>query len=401
MDELARYPEVLLAAATLARRRDALLDLCIQVQQIAAPTDAEQTRARWVEQIWRQLGLSDVRMDVQNNVYARLPGRTSGPGVMVSAHTDTVFPAETDLAIQIDKAQERVYGPGLGDNSAGVASLMLLAEILHELPAPPVDIWLVANTGEEGLGDLRGMRAAVDSLQSHLGACIVIEGMGLGRVVFQALGSRRFRITVNAPGGHSWSDFGSPSAVHVLVQLAAELAQLQAPTSPRTTFNIGRIAGGTSVNTIAQQANLELDLRSEDANALTAITNQVLTIIHRQQNQVAQKEGVSITVDPIGNRPSGQIAETHPLVQAAFRSLKEAGVAVKNDQHISSTDANIPLSRGLPAVCIGITEGGNAHRLEEWITPTLLTQGMQHLLYTTWWTAAWLAREVDSRPVSQ
>lgn len=394
MDELARYPDVLLAAATLARRREALLDLCIQVQQIAAPTDAEQERAHWIEKIWQQQGLDDVHMDAQNNVYARIPGHKTQPAVMVSAHTDTVFPAETDLTLRTDKAQERVYGPGLGDNSTGVASLMLLGEILQDLPTPPVDIWLVANTGEEGLGDLRGMRAAVDRLQSRLGACIVVEGMGLGRVVFQALGSRRFRITVNAPGGHSWSDFGSPSAVHILVQLAAELAQLQPPTSPRTTFNIGRISGGTSVNTIAQQATLELDLRSEEGGALNAITNQVMTIVHRYQSSVAQQEDVTIAIDLIGNRPSGQIQETHPLVQAALRSLTHWGVAVKNDHRISSTDANIPLSRGLPAVCIGITEGGNAHRLEEWITPTQLTQGMQHLLCTTWWAAAWLAGEV-------
>ncbi len=394
MDELARYPEVLLAAATLARRREALLDLCIQVQQIAAPTDAEEARAHWIEKIWQQQGLHDVHMDAQNNVYARIPGHKAQPAVMVSAHTDTVFPAETDLTIRTDKAQERVYGPGLGDNSTGVASLMLLAEILQDLPTPPVDIWLVANTGEEGLGDLRGMRAAVDRLQSRLGACIVVEGMGLGRVVFQALGSRRFRITVNAPGGHSWSDFGSPSAVHILVQLAAELAQLQPPTSPRTTFNIGRITGGTSVNTIAQQATLELDLRSEESGALNAITNQVMTIFQRHQNHAAQQEGVTLAIDLIGNRPSGQIQEAHPLVQAALRSLAMGGVVAKNDHRISSTDANIPLSRGLPAVCIGITEGGNAHRLEEWITPTQLTQGMQHLLCTTWWAAAWLAGEV-------
>ena len=149
----------------------------------------------------------------------------------------------------------RVYAPGLGDNSTGVAALLLLIETLKRLPTPPVDIWLVANSGEEGLGDLRGMRAAVDRLRSKIGACIVIEGMGLGRVVHQALGSRRFRISVNAPGGHSWSAFGSPSAVHVLVQLAAGLTRLDVPTHPRTTFNVGRISGGTSVNTIAQHAS--------------------------------------------------------------------------------------------------------------------------------------------------
>lgn len=395
MDELARYPELLLAVAALAERRQYLADLCIEVQQIAAPTNAEQVRAAWIEQRWQQLGLADVAIDGRNNVYARIPGRLAQPALMVSAHTDTVFPAETDLTVQVDEAHKRIYGPGIGDNSTGVASLLLLAELLHDLPAPPVDIWLVANSGEEGLGDLRGMRAAVDRLQAQLGACIVVEGMGLRRVVYQALGSRRFRITANAPGGHSWSDFGSASAIHVLVQLAAELTQLPAPSIPRTTYNIGRISGGTSVNTIAQQATLELDLRSESSSALHLIVEQASAIVQRYQSPIWQQEGVTIEIATIGDRPGGQIDDKHPLVRAAFRSLKRCGVAAKTDQRISSTDANIPLSRGLPAVCIGVTEGGNAHRLEEWINPTLLPQGMQHLLGLSWWTAAWLAGEIN------
>ncbi|MDQ3248827.1 MAG: M20/M25/M40 family metallo-hydrolase, partial [Chloroflexota bacterium] len=348
----------------------------------------------WIEQGWRQLGLADVTIDAQRNVYARVPGVTAQPALMVSAHTDTVFPADTDLRVRMDAGTERLYGPSIGDNSTGVAGLVMLAEMLCQLPPPPTDIWLVANSGEEGLGDLRGMRAAVDRLQAQVGACIVIEGMGVQRVVHRALGSRRFRISITAPGGHSWSDFGSASAVHGLVQLAADLTQLQPPVVPRTSFNIGRIAGGTSVNTIAQQASLELDLRSEDAAALGAIVNQVTAIVQRYQSNAWQQKGLSVTIQTIGDRPGGGIAEHHPLVRAAEHSLAACGLTLKTDQRMSSTDANIPLSRGLPAICIGITEGGNAHRLEEWINPTLLAKGMQHLLYTTWWTAAWLAGEV-------
>ncbi len=404
MEELARYPEVLQAAATLAQQRRYLTDLCLQVQQIAAPTDNEHARALWIEQRWQQLGLADVtlaRSTGENgdqagyiNVYGRIPGRSAQPALLVSAHTDTVFPAATNLAIRADDKANRIYGPSIGDNSMGVASLLLLAEILHQLPPPPVDIWLVANSGEEGLGDLRGMRAAVDQLQPHLGACIVIEGMGLRRVVHHALGSRRFRISVTAPGGHSWSDFGNTSAIHLLVQLAADLTKLHAPTSPRTTYNIGRITGGTSINTIAQYAALELDLRSEDSAALTAIVEQVVTVVQRYRSQAWQQEGVTVQMDVIGDRPGGEIGECHPLVRAAFRSLKECGIGSKTDQRISSTDANIPLSRGLPAICIGITEGGNAHRTDEWINPTLLPKGMQHLLFISWWATMWLAGEV-------
>lgn len=395
MYDLKRYPEILAAIANLAQKQTAVVDLCIQIQQIAAPTDSEERRAAWVEQHFQQLDLADVMVDAQRNVYARIPGRRTQPALLVSAHTDTVFPLETDLTVRVHEAEDRMYGPGIGDNSAGVAGLVTLAGLLRPMPLPPVDIWLVANTGEEGLGDLRGMRAAVDRLQAQLGAAIILEGMGLKRVVHRALGSRRYRVTVRAPGGHSWSDFGTASALHVLSLLASELVQMQPPAGPRTTFNIGRMTGGTSVNTIAQQAWLELDLRSEGQAALQQMIDQTLAIISRYQTTGWQQQGVQVEATMIGDRPSGAIADDHPLVKAAFRSLAYHGVVANPQLRISSTDANIPLSRNIPAICIGITEGGNAHRLEEWITPSLLSVGMQHLLGLTWWTALWLAGEVQ------
>lgn len=395
MEELAHHPHILAAAKAFAQQQIDLADLIVQVQQIAAPTDAEQARAAWVERYFQRIGLADVAIDQQANVYGRIRGRQQGLGVLISAHTDTVFPAESDLTVRVDGQHERIYGPGIGDNSAGVASLLALAQTLVTLETPPVDLWFVANSGEEGLGNLRGMRAAVERLHDQIGASIVIEGMGLKRVVHRALGSRRFRITVKAPGGHSWSDFGTASAVHVLAQLAAELTRLVPPERPRTTFNIGRFVGGTSVNTIAQEASLELDLRSEEAGTLAAIVQQVQEIVQRYQSAAWQKRGVTVEAVVIGDRPGGEIADDHPLVLAAFRSLAACGVKADGQLRISSTDANIPLSRGIPAVCIGITEGGNAHRLEEWITPKLLPTGMHHLLTLTWWTALWLAGEVD------
>ncbi len=392
MQEQAHNLPLQKAGATFQAEWQRLIDLCVTIQQIAAPTGAEHQRAAWVAERFAQLNLADVLLDDLPNVYARIPGQRPGPGLLISAHTDTVFPLETDLAIRVEEAQQRIYGPGLGDNSAGVASLVALAESLQQLPPPPVDLWLVANCGEEGLGDLRGMRAAVDRLQPQLGACIVIEGTGLKRVVHRALGSRRYRLRVHAPGGHSWSDFGAASAVHVLVQIANELAQLAVPVSPRTTFNIGRISGGTSVNSIAQSAELELDLRSEEQGALQAIVEQTLAIIRRAE-LAWQGRHVQIHLEMIGDRPSGEIEEGHPLVQAAYRSLAACGVTARGNMSISSTDANIPLSRGLPAICIGITEGGNAHRLEEWIDPTLLPVGMHYLLQLVWWTSEWLAQD--------
>lgn len=389
MGELAEYPDLVAAHGMVAGKHAALVERCIAVQQIAAPTGDEHRRAAWVAQQLEQMGLADVTLDGLPNVYARIPGRQPQPALLVSAHTDTVFPLETDLTVRHDRQHRRLYGPGIGDNATGVAGLLWLAEMLRQLPPLAVDVWLVANCGEEGLGDLLGMRAALDRLAGEVGACIVLEGTGLKRVVHRALGSRRYRIRIDAPGGHSWSDFGAASAVHVLAQLAAELTQLHAPRRPRTSFNIGRIQGGTSVNTIAQAAELELDLRSEDASALQTIADQVLAIVQRYQTAWRDRY-VTVAATVIGDRPSGEIGEGHPLVQAAYRSLASCGVTVRGNLSMSSTDANIPLSRGIPAVCIGITEGGSAHRLEEWINTALLPVGIKHLLQLTWWAASWL-----------
>lgn len=393
LDKMANYPEVIAAIRRLGEQQQTLLDLCMAIQQIPAPTFAELARARWVEERFRQLGLHDVDSDEQDNVYARVPGRSHAKALLVSAHTDTVFPADTDLAIRVDRELERIYAPGLGDNSTGVAGLLTVAEQLMRLPPPPVDIWLVANSGEEGLGDLRGMRAAIDRLQEKISACIVLEGMGLGRVVHQALGSRRYRISVNAPGGHSWSAFGSPSAVHLLVQLASGLTRLHVPTQPRTTFNIGKISGGTSVNTIAQYAELELDLRSEGQHELDQLVEQTLAIVKRYQTVGWNERGVTVKADLIGDRPSGEIAADHPLVTAAVSCLKDFALHFDPSMRVSSTDANIPLSRDIPAVCVGVTDGGNAHRTDEWIDPRPLAKGLQHLMTLVWWAAMWLGGE--------
>jgi len=370
-----------------------LIELSIAIQQIPAPTGDEGQRAAWVADAFRRLGYAP-DIDALHNVYACAAGNQRTPALIVSAHTDTVFPANTDLTIRRDAKHRRIFGPGLGDNSLGVAALLWLAEALRTQPTPSVDIWFVANVGEEGNGDLRGMRAAVDRFTAtapeSVGAAIVIEGMGLSRVVHQALASRRYRIQVTAPGGHSWSDFGAASAVHVLAQLAADLTHLRPPKTPRTTFNVGVIGGGTSVNTIAQHAELELDLRSEQPAALEAIVQEVMGIVARYQSVRWQQAGVTVTTTVIGDRPGGAIGDDHPLVLAAINSLHAVKVKPQLTMRISSTDANIPLSRGIPAVCIGVTEGGNAHRTDEWIATAPLESGLRHLWTLTMWAATWL-----------
>jgi tripeptide aminopeptidase len=394
LDRLPEYASIRAAAEKIAGEGERLAALCVEIQQIPAPTGAEEKRADWVQARFRELGLADIDRDEVLNVYARIPGRLATPALLVTAHTDTVFPASTDLTVRIDPETGRIAGPSIGDNSTGLAGLMVLAEVLAGIEQPPVDIWLVANSTEEGLGDLKGIRAAVDRLQDRLGAVLVLEGMGLGRIVHAGLGVRRYRIHAHAPGGHSWGDFGSASAIHCLAALVTDITRLNVPQQPRTTYNIGKFSGGTSVNTIAQHASLELDLRSTAPETLAQLDEQVQRLVQRhQRHHQRAKSGVTFSVETIGDRPAGQIPESHPLMQATSGILAQLGIPERVDVRISSTDANIPLSRGIPSVCIGLTEGGDAHRLSEWIDPAPLPKGIQQLLYLTWWTAAWLTEE--------
>jgi di/tripeptidase len=236
-------------------------------------------------------------------------------------------------------------------------------------------VWFVANAGEEGLGDLKGMRRAVDRLGAGLKSCIVLEGVSSGpwTITHRGLGVRRYKIEVQARGGHSWGSFGEPSAVHTLVRLASVITHWGVPKSPRTTFNVGVIEGGTSVNTIADHASLLLDLRSEDGAELRKL-------IRRTEELVAAANAIGdaqVTATVVGDRPTGEIGLDHPLVVAATGILNDLEVPTPEIQYrIGSTDANIPLSRGLPAVTIYLTEGHDVHSLSEWLSLELLPLGL-------------------------
>jgi tripeptide aminopeptidase len=237
----------------------------------------------------------------------------------------------------------------------------------------PGDLWLVANVCEEGLGDLRGIRAVVDRFGALPLAYIVLEGMALGQVYHRGLGVRRYRLTVRTSGGHSWIDYGQPSAVHELTALSTRITALELPRTPRSTLNIGVISGGSSVNTIAAEAMLELDLRSEGAETLEALAAQVDQIA-----RAAEKPGVSVELEIIGQRPSGEIPPDHPLVKLAQDCLRTVGIEPR--LNIGSTDANLPLSRGIPAVTIGLTTGSRAHSVQEFINIEPLEKGMEQLI---------------------
>jgi tripeptide aminopeptidase len=355
----------------------ATVETAIAIQQIPAPTFDEGRRGAYVAERMRALGLDGVRTDAIGNVYGRRMGQAAGPGLLIAAHLDTVFPAGTDLAVR--REGQRIYGPGIGDNSLGVAALLHLAQALqqHDLPNAG-EIWFVANVGEEGLGDLRGMRAAVDQLQDQIAAAIALEGCDPGRIIHEAIGVRRYRIGVAAAGGHSWKDFGAPSAVHTLVRLADRLTRLEVLPQPRSTFNIGVIEGGSSVNTIAQRAALLLDLRSVELSPLEGLLHQVEQIVAAAR---VAEPAVTIDLETVGDRPAGGIPREHPLVQAATEAYQAAGAPVS--YVAASTDANIPLSRGIPAVCVGIGDGDNAHRLDEYIELARIPIGMRALLLLT------------------
>jgi acetylornithine deacetylase/succinyl-diaminopimelate desuccinylase-like protein len=344
-----------------------VLDLACAIQQIPAPTFAEAERAAFVRDQFTTQGLAHVDLDDLGNVYARRPGRGSAPPVLVTAHTDTVFPAGTPLTLQ--RTPERISGPGIGDNSLGVAGLFGVLWALGS-DSLPGDLYLVANVGEEGLGDLRGMRRAMDRLGNQACATVVLEGMALGHIYHSAIGVRRYRFTARAEGGHSWLHFGRPSAIHSLIRLGAKITDLVVPLSPRTTFNIGTIQGGTSVNTIAREATFDLDLRSEAPALLEALVTRVEDLVSACHTPEVKLEALVI-----GDRPPGAIPREHPLVQLAARALEEAGVGGYTFE-TGSTDANVPLSRGLPCVCLGLTRGANSHRPDEYIETRDVDKGL-------------------------
>lgn len=361
-----------------------IIDLAIQIQQIPAPTFDESKRAEFVRGLFEREGLREVNLDAVGNVYGLLSRTASAiqptegiahsnpKPLVVSAHLDTVFPFEMDLAVRRETGV--LHGIGIGDNSLGVAALIGLIWLIRERKIDlKGDIWVVANIGEEGLGDLRGMKAVVDRYGENVLAYLVLEGMALGHVYHRAVGVKRYRLTAKTRGGHSWSDYGQLSAIHELSKLIVQLTSLTLPREPRTTMNVGKISGGTSVNVIAPEARLELDLRSEGQAALENLIANVERMIH-----AASKPGLRIEAEVIGLRPAGELDPDHPLIRLAMECVRKQGLDATLTT--GSTDANIPLSKGFPALVLGITVGGGAHTKDEFIKTVPVLQGMEQLV---------------------
>jgi acetylornithine deacetylase/succinyl-diaminopimelate desuccinylase-like protein len=305
---------------------------------------------------------------------------------LVTAHLDTVFPAGTE--IQVKREGERMVAPGISDNGTGLAALVALARAMRAAKIRPQrTILFAANVGEEGEGNLRGMRALIDAYRTKLRAVVVLDGSGTDFVTTKALASRRLEVTITGPGGHSWSDFGMVNPISALVRGAVRFINTKVPAAPRTTFNLGQIEGGTSVNSIPHEAKLKVDLRSEAEGEITrmeaALRECVAAGVRDEMDNARDlsKGKLEWRVELIGSRPGGELAAGSALLAA----LRAADEAVGNESRIerSSTDANIPMSLGIDAIAIGAGgNGGGAHSMQEWYEPAGREFGLKRVLLT-------------------
>ena len=334
-----------------------IADDALALAAIPAPTGSERARGEAV--LDRLLALHlDAAFDEAGSVVARIG--EDGPALAVCAHLDTVFPAGTELAVRRDG--DRLVGPGVGDNAVGIAVVLHLARTLA-LEPPPRPVLLAFTVGEEGLGDLRGVRALLD--REDVRGLVAVEGHGVDVLAVGGIASLRYRVAATGPGGHSWTDRGAPSAVHALVGAAARALPAAGPVA----LNIGTIGGGTAVNAIAERAEMLLDLRHHDAAEVHAAGVRVRAALGADV-----PDGIELEVQEVGNRPGGVNRPDEPLVAAARAARADVGLEPA-DEHLASTDANAAHARGIPAVAVGITRGDHAHRMDEWVLVPPIAQG--------------------------
>jgi tripeptide aminopeptidase len=389
---LAGLPELRAAFAWFRAQETQLAYWQLEMARIPAPPFGEAARAEWLKKRFREIGLTDVHIDEVGNVFGVRDG--SAPGfVSLSAHIDTVFPAGTPLNIR--QQGTRLYGPGVSDNGAGVAALLAVAAALQSAKiSPQIPIVFIGNVGEEGEGDLRGMRHifANPRWKDSIRYSLVLDGAGSDTIVAEALGSRRFEVIVRGPGGHSWSDFGAPNPIVVLARAIRAFSQASVPASPKTTFNIGVIRGGTSVNSIPESASMRVDIRSTsmaEMERLEASLRRELelaveeeTIASERRNPSPRRSAaLSYEVVAIGNRPAGELAPDARMLKVIRAVDAHLGNAAQVQR--ASTDANIPLSMGREAIAIGGGgTGGGAHTLQEWFDCSGRELSLKRILLT-------------------
>jgi tripeptide aminopeptidase len=389
---LAGLPQLRAAFAWFRAQETQMAYWQLEMVRIPAPPFGEAARAEWLKKRFREIGLTDVHIDEVGNVFGVRDG--SAPGfVSLSAHIDTVFPAGTPLNIR--QQGTRLYGPGVSDNGAGVAALLAVAAALQSAKiSPQTPIVFIGNVGEEGEGDLRGMRHifANPRWKDSIRYSLVLDGAGSDTIVAEALGSRRFEVIVRGPGGHSWSDFGAPNPIVVLARAIRAFSQASVPASPKTTFNIGVIRGGTSVNSIPESASMRVDIRSTsmaEMERLEASLRRELelaveeeTIASERRNPSPRRSAaLSYEVVAIGNRPAGELAPDARMLKVIRAVDAHLGNAAQVQR--ASTDANIPLSMGREAIAIGGGgTGGGAHTLQEWFDCSGRELSLKRILLT-------------------
>lgn len=390
---VAALPEVHAALAWFRAHARDLIDDQLELTKIPAPPFGEHERAEWLRQRFVDLGLTDVHIDEIGNVIGLRPGSEAKPKkvVAVTAHIDTVFPEGT--TIKVRREGDRLFGPGISDNAAGVVGLLATAEALKAADVKTqMPILFVGNVGEEGEGDVRGMRHLfgdsdwADTIQYTL----VLDGAGTDSIVTQALGSKRFQITVNGPGGHSWSDFGIPNPIVALARAIDEFSQVSVPADPKTTFNIGIISGGTSVNSIPESASMKVDLRSASSEEIVKLEKELRqtldqSVMETSMSPKKRRDGspvLSYEMKLIGNRPAAELKPNSRLLAVVLAADQQLGNSARLQR--ASTDANIPLSMGKEAVAIGAGgTGGGAHTLHEWFDASSRELGLKRILLTT------------------
>src|ERR1700720_1059219 len=389
---LSATPEIRSAFAWLRAQEPQFAHWQLEMARIAAPPFAESARGEWLAGKFRELGLDNFHTADVGKVFGSHPGYGKSY-IALSAHIDTVFPAGTPLNIR--QQGSRLYGPGVSDNGAGVTAILAIAAVLqavnlrHALP-----LLFIGNVGEEGEGNLRGMRHIFSAprWKDSIHYSLVLDGAGSDTIVAEALGSRRFEVIVRGPGGHSWSDFGAPNPIVVLARAIQSFAQTPVPVSPKTTFNVGVIRGGTSVNSIPESASMRVDIRSTsmaEMERLERALRQALGQAVEEETRSTDTRtasrrrpfGLSSEVVVIGNRPAGELYPNARILQVIRAVDTQLGNAAQVQR--ASTDANIPLSLGLEAIAIGGGgTGGGAHTLQEWFDCSGRELGLKRILLT-------------------
>jgi len=369
-----------------ARARE-LEDIQLEVTAIPAPPWGEAARSQWLKTHFEEAGLADVHQDELGNVFGIRPGSDlNSPYVALSAHIDTVFPGETP--IKVGREGGKLHGPGISDNASGVTALLAIANVLrHANIANSAPILFMGNVGEEGEGNLRGMRHIFDQPKwlDSIGALVVIDGAGTDTIIAEGLGSRRYQITIRGTGGHSWSDFGVPNPIVALARIIDRFSRTTVPNTPKTTFNIGTVQGGTSVNSIPQVATMRVDTRSASVEQLDRLERALRDAVKECAAETGGRkkdEALTSEILVIGDRPAADLPANSHLLKV----IRAVDAQLNNNARIqrASTDANIPLSLGREAIAIGAGgSGGGAHTVNEWYDPAGRDLGLKRILLLT------------------